>query len=193
MPIEFDFGPLGVGFGTLRVNFRVGIPGSWARKKWICKKGALPIVFFIFWRPFFFFLISWAPRPLCAHRFFRFLVPINTFETPIKINEKLWAGRPLCAHRFFQIKPPINFFEKSWAHAHRAPMSFFISAHDPRIPTQLGPFSHLGPQLGLSSVEKKNYILFSIWAPHNEVWAPGASWAPAWALSTLKKNRAAHS
>ena len=66
-------------------------------------------------------------------------------------------------------------------------MSFFISAHDPRIPTQLGPFSHLGPQLGLSSVEKKKYILFSIWAPHNEVWAPGASWAPAWALSTLKK------
>ena len=103
-----------------------------AEKMDLQKRGAAHC-FFHFLAPIF-FLISWAPRPLCAHRFFRFLVPINTFETPIKINEKLWAGRPLCAHRFFQIKPPINFFEKSWAHAHRAPMSFFISAHDPRIP-----------------------------------------------------------
>ena len=66
----------------------------------------------------------------------------------------------------------------------------------------MGPRGLMGPSWGPSRIKgpswgslqlKKNIHFFSIWAPHNEVWAPGASWAPAGALFTLKKNRAAHS
>ena len=45
------------------------------------------------------------------------------------------GGAPIMRPSFFLILSPINFFEKSWACAHRAPMSFFISAHDPGIPS----------------------------------------------------------
>ena len=55
----------------------------------------------------------------------------------------------------------------------------------------MGPRGLIGPSWGSLQLKKK-YIFFSIWAPHNEVWAPGASWAPAGALFTLEKNRAAH-
>ena len=49
-----------------------------------------------------------------------------------------------------------------------------------------GPFHIQGPSWGSLQWEKI-YIFFSIWAPHNEVWAPGAPWVPAGALSTLKE------
>ena len=59
----------------------------------------------------------------------------------------------------------------------------------------MGPRGLMGPSWGPShikgpswgSLQLKKNIFFSIWAPHNEVSAPEASWAPAGALSTLKK------
>ena len=55
-----------------------------------------------------------------------------------------------------------------------------------------GPFHIWDPSSGSLQLKKKS-IFFPIWALHNELWAQGAPWASAGALSTLKKSRAAHS
>ena len=45
-------------------------------------------------------------------------------------NKKLtWGSAPI-KRPFFFFFPPIIFEKKSWACAHRAPMSFFFPAHD---------------------------------------------------------------
>ena len=111
--------------------------------------GAAPIV-----RPLLFSI--WVSISINFPLNRKILSPSGFFHNFFRTKFKILLRRPLCAHCLFFILPPINFFEKSWARAHRAPMSFFISAHDPRIPTGL---AYLNPnKYNLASLQSHEVI-----------------------------------
>ena len=125
------------------------------------KNGRCPLFFFLK-RPFLFFLFHgrcahcapisfffWSAHyvkkkimgnlPTDFFVFSYIFVNCSTGRTFLKKknwNKKLnWGSAPIKRPLFFFIFPPIIFEKKSWACAHRAPMSFFFSAHDPTIPS----------------------------------------------------------